>query len=178
MAMNTMNLLLLSVLAISFVANAGSPAPAADCSTVVLSMADCLTYVTGGSGVTKPEGNCCSGLKTVLKSNPQCLCETFKNSAQFGITLNVTKALSLPAACHVSSPSVSNCGLSLVAGAAPATSPVSAVSPSPIAGGPTSPAGGNELAPAPAPAVASSATPAFSVGSFLAALLAASLSFL
>ncbi|GFY89390.1 bifunctional inhibitor/lipid-transfer protein/seed storage 2S albumin superfamily protein [Actinidia rufa] len=65
-----------------------------------------------------------------------------EHSAQFGITLNVTKALSLPAACHVSTPSVSNCGLSLVAGAAPATSPVSAVSPSPIAGGPTSPSGG------------------------------------
>ncbi|XP_057464384.1 non-specific lipid transfer protein GPI-anchored 31-like [Actinidia eriantha] len=137
MAMNTMTLLL-SVLAISVVANAGSPAPAVDCSTVVVSMADCLTYVTGASSVTKPEGNCCLGLKTVLKSNPQCLCETFKNSAQFGITLNVTKALSLPVACHVSAPSVSNCGLSLVAGAAPATSPVSAVSP--IPGGPTSPA--------------------------------------
>ncbi|GFY89154.1 bifunctional inhibitor/lipid-transfer protein/seed storage 2S albumin superfamily protein [Actinidia rufa] len=175
MAMNTMTLLL-SVLAISVVSNAGSPAPAVDCSTVVVSMADCLTYVTGASSVTKPEGNCCSGLKTVLKSNPQCLCETFKNSAQFGITLNVTKALSLPAACHVSAPSVSNCGLSLVAGAVPAATPASAVSP--IPGGPTSSAGGNDLAPAPAPMMASSATPTFSVGSFLAALLAASFSFI
>ena len=60
------------------------------------------------------------------------------------------------------------------------TSPVSAVSP--IPGGPTSPAGspagGNDLAPAPAPMMASSATPAFLVGSFLAALLAASFSFI
>ena len=109
MAMNTMTLLL-SALAISVIASAGSPAPALDCSTVVVSMEDCLTYVMGASAVTKPEGNCCLGLKTVLKSNPQCLCETFKNSAQFGITLNVTKALSLPTACHVSAPSVSNCG--------------------------------------------------------------------
>ncbi|KAL4374307.1 hypothetical protein AHAS_Ahas05G0168700 [Arachis hypogaea] len=82
-------------------------------------MADCLSFVTNGSTTTKPEGNCCSGLKSVLKTAPQCLCEAFKSSAQFGVVLNVTKALALPAACKVSAPSASNCGLSETPAAAP-----------------------------------------------------------
>ncbi|QHO46618.1 Non-specific lipid-transfer protein-like protein [Arachis hypogaea] len=96
-----------------------APAPAVDCSSLVLTMADCLSFVTNGSTTTKPEGNCCSGLKSVLKTAPQCLCEAFKSSAQFGVVLNVTKALALPAACKVSAPSASNCGLSETPAAAP-----------------------------------------------------------
>lgn len=87
-----------------------APAPSVDCSNLVLTMADCLSFVTNGSTTTKPEGTCCSGLKSVLKTAPTCLCEAFKSSAQFGVVLNVTKATSLPAACKVSAPSVSNCG--------------------------------------------------------------------
>ncbi|KAL8553554.1 hypothetical protein ACS0TY_002025 [Phlomoides rotata] len=87
-----------------------APAPAVDCSSLVLNMADCLSFVMAGSTTKKPEGTCCSGLKTVLKSDAECLCEAFRNSAQLGVTLNVTKAITLPSACHVSAPSVSNCG--------------------------------------------------------------------
>ncbi|KAF3684679.1 Non-specific lipid-transfer protein-like protein [Capsicum annuum] len=54
------------------------------------------------------------------ETDAECLCEGFKNSAQLGVILNVTIAMSLPAACHVSAPSVSNCGLSTYTGAAPA----------------------------------------------------------
>lgn len=86
-----------------------APTPAVDCSTVVLNMVDCLSFVTSGSTVSKPEGSCCSGLKSVLKSNAECLCEAFKNSAQFGVSLNVTKAMTLPAVCKISTP-VNNCG--------------------------------------------------------------------
>lgn len=105
--------ILLSIFAIFSVAGAANhaaPPPAPDCSTVILNLVDCLSYVTSGSTVSKPEGTCCSGLKTVLKTNPDCLCEAFKNSAQLGVTLNVTKALDLPSACRVSGPSISNCG--------------------------------------------------------------------
>lgn len=87
-----------------------APAPSVDCTNLVLTMADCLSFVTNGSTVTKPEGTCCSGLKSVLKTAPACLCEAFKSSAQFGVVLNVTKATSLPAACKVSAPSATNCG--------------------------------------------------------------------
>ena len=87
-----------------------SPSPGVDCTSLVMNMADCLSYVTNGSTETKPEDTCCSGLKTVLKADVDCLCEAFKSSAQFGVVLNITKAVALPTACHVSAPSVSNCG--------------------------------------------------------------------
>ncbi|EPS69331.1 hypothetical protein M569_05437, partial [Genlisea aurea] len=56
------------------------------------------------------EGRCCSGLANVLNSDPDCLCEGFKTSAQLGIKLNMTKAETLPAACNLSAPPISSCG--------------------------------------------------------------------
>ncbi|WOH04940.1 hypothetical protein DCAR_0624352 [Daucus carota subsp. sativus] len=102
-------LLILGVAHVSRASHHAAPTPAVDCSTVVLNMVDCLSFVTSGSTVSKPEGSCCSGLKSVLKSNAECLCEAFKNSAQFGVSLNVTKAMTLPAVCKISTP-VNNCG--------------------------------------------------------------------
>ncbi|XP_027112884.1 non-specific lipid transfer protein GPI-anchored 31 [Coffea arabica] len=155
-----------------------APAPAVDCSSLVLNMADCLSFVTSGSTVKKPEGTCCSGLKTVLKTDAECLCEAFKNSAQLGVTLNVTKALTLPSACHVSAPSVSNCGLSIGSGAAPALPPTAMAPSSEGPGAPTAIGGSNEVAPAPAPGSSGSSKLAVSVASsLLLALAAASLSF-
>ncbi|XP_063936570.1 non-specific lipid transfer protein GPI-anchored 31 isoform X2 [Daucus carota subsp. sativus] len=104
-------LLILGVAHVSRASHHAAPTPAVDCSTVVLNMVDCLSFVTSGSTVSKPEGSCCSGLKSVLKSNAECLCEAFKNSAQFGVSLNVTKAMTLPAVCKISTP-VNNCGTS------------------------------------------------------------------
>uniref|UniRef100_A0A7N0VFM4 Bifunctional inhibitor/plant lipid transfer protein/seed storage helical domain-containing protein n=1 Tax=Kalanchoe fedtschenkoi TaxID=63787 RepID=A0A7N0VFM4_KALFE len=92
-------------------APAPAPSAAAYCSALIMDMADCLTYVSSGSSVTKPEGTCCAGLKTVLRTRAECLCEGLKSSSQMGIVLNVTKAATLPAACSLSAPSVSNCGL-------------------------------------------------------------------
>jgi hypothetical protein len=115
MAANLNLSLILCVIVILGYAQGGSsshnaPAPSVDCSTLILNMADCLSYVTNGSTVTKPEGTCCVGLKTVLKADAECLCEAFKSSASLGVVLNVTKATALPAACKVSAPSAANCG--------------------------------------------------------------------
>ncbi|KAG9158390.1 hypothetical protein Leryth_013144 [Lithospermum erythrorhizon] len=150
--------------------DSAAPAPAVDCSSLVLDMADCLSFVTAGSTTTKPEGSCCTGLKTVLKTDAECLCEGFRNSAQFGVTLNITKATSLPSACHVSAPSVSNCGLSTGTGVAPALPPM-ALAPIATAGSPTSSIGSSEITPAVAPISSSSA--AFSIGSVALSLVAA-----
>lgn len=60
--------------------------------------------------MAKPEGTCCSGLKTVLKTDAECLCEAFKSSASLGVTLNITKASTLPASCKLHAPSIANCG--------------------------------------------------------------------
>ncbi|KAK6143697.1 hypothetical protein DH2020_024045 [Rehmannia glutinosa] len=132
-----------------------APAPAVDCSSLVLNMADCLSFVMAGSTTSKPEGTCCSGLKTVLKTGAECLCEAFKNSAQLGVTLNVSKALSLPTACHVSAPSVTNCGYGVIYYSTTALSPL-AVSPSSVAGTPSAAIGADEVSPSPAPALGSS----------------------
>ncbi|CAL0318309.1 unnamed protein product [Lupinus luteus] len=153
-----------------------APAPSVDCSTLVLTMADCLSFVTNDSTTTKPEGSCCSGLKSVLKTAPSCLCEAFRSSAQFGVVLNVTKATTLPSACKVSAPSAANCGLSETPASAPAgaISPQSSISPAtaPSVNDPE-----NELShsPAPSPSLGNTASTLFpiSAGSLILCLLVA-----
>ncbi|KAK7331699.1 hypothetical protein VNO80_28436 [Phaseolus coccineus] len=103
--------------------HAHAPAPSVDCSAIVLTLGDCLSFVSGDSTQTKPQGKCCSSLKTVLTTAPNCLCEIFKSSGQLGIPINITKALTLPAACKLSTPSLSNCGLSPSPAPAPGFSP-------------------------------------------------------
>lgn len=99
--------LLLLFLSVSSPFVHGNPAPTVDCSTVILNMASCLSFVTIGSTVEKPEASCCSGLKKVLDTNPACLCEGLKNS---GFKLNVTKASTLPVVCKLNAPPMSACG--------------------------------------------------------------------
>ncbi|KAJ0734232.1 putative plant non-specific lipid-transfer protein/Par allergen [Helianthus annuus] len=137
---------LMSASPVNSAQHTGAPAPAADCSTVILNMADCLSYVTADSKVKKPEGTCCSGLKTVLKTDAECLCEAFKNSAQLGVSLNITKALALPAACHINAPSATNCGMNLGTAGAPAQAPMG------VGMAPTMAASGPSMAAAPTPA--------------------------
>ncbi|GMJ03446.1 xylogen protein 1, glycosylphosphatidylinositol-anchored lipid protein transfer 31 [Hibiscus trionum] len=122
--------------------SSSSNTPAVDCSTLILNMADCLSFVSSGSEVSKPEGTCCSGLKTVLKTGPECLCEAFKSSASMGVSLNVTKASTLPAACKVSAPSATNCAVSVTPAAAPDSADEQAS---------TTAESAKEVAPAPAP---------------------------
>ncbi|XP_031127054.1 non-specific lipid-transfer protein-like protein At5g64080 [Ipomoea triloba] len=164
---------LLAVWAIAVVDSAhhAAPAPAADCGSVILNLADCLTFVTNGSTEAKPQGTCCSGLKTVLKTNAECLCEGFKNSAQLGVVLNVTKALALPSACHVSAPSVSNCGLNIGSISSPAPSPL----PQPPSSIAVAPIGSSQVAPGPAQALppSSAMAPAGSIAATLTAVAAA-----
>ncbi|XP_010547663.1 PREDICTED: non-specific lipid-transfer protein-like protein At5g64080 isoform X2 [Tarenaya hassleriana] len=121
-----------------------APSPSVDCSELILNMADCLPFVSSDSPAEKPEGTCCSGLKTVLNTKAECLCEGLKSSGSFGITLNVTKALTLPAACKLHAPSITSCGSSAAPATAPGLAPGSAAGPRP--------ARANGQAPAPAPA--------------------------
>ncbi|KAK8698763.1 hypothetical protein V6N13_114870 [Hibiscus sabdariffa] len=145
-----------------------SSTPTVDCSSLILNMADCLPYVSSGSQISKPEGTCCSGLKTVIKTNGECLCEAFKSSASLGLTLNLTRASTLPDACKIPASSFPKCALSLVPTAAPG------VQPSPTAGAPTTGSGGasgTALTPAPAPNKAGSTMLSVSVGCVVVGLL-------
>ncbi|XP_074315831.1 non-specific lipid transfer protein GPI-anchored 26-like [Silene latifolia] len=96
------------------------------CTSVLVSMSSCLTYITGSSST--PAASCCSTLANVVKSQPQCLCAALSSGAasSLGVSINQTRALELPASCNVQTPPVSKCnGPTSTSGAAaaPADSP-------------------------------------------------------
>ncbi|KAB5574386.1 hypothetical protein DKX38_001580 [Salix brachista] len=139
--------------------HAPAPAPSSvDCTNLIYSMAACLPFVSNDSTSTKPEGNCCAALKTVLSTKAECLCEAFKSSAQYSIVLNVTRALSLPSACKIHAPSASNCGLAI----SPSVAPV--------------PGGSTASAPPLSPGQSGSNGFSISVGSLIIGFVAASFS--
>ncbi|OEL14929.1 hypothetical protein BAE44_0024053 [Dichanthelium oligosanthes] len=90
---------------------APAPAPSVDCSSAVIGLSGCLTYVTEGSTQSKPTKECCAGVKGVLKSpaTVACLCAAFGQS--YGIKLNLTRAAMLPAACGEDPAALSKCNL-------------------------------------------------------------------
>ncbi|XP_023773159.1 non-specific lipid transfer protein GPI-anchored 30 [Lactuca sativa] len=62
----------------------------------------CLNYLNNQGQGQDPPDSCCDPLKSVIKSNPECLCSMIsnqgtKNAENAGI--NVTKAQELPARC-------------------------------------------------------------------------------
>ncbi|XP_030974603.1 non-specific lipid-transfer protein-like protein At2g13820 isoform X1 [Quercus lobata] len=88
------------------------------CSNVIISMSPCLNYITGNSST--PSSSCCSQLASVVRSQPQCLCQVLNGGgASLGININQTRALALPGACNVQTPPISRCN----AAASPAASP-------------------------------------------------------
>uniref|UniRef100_A0A2P2P421 Bifunctional inhibitor/plant lipid transfer protein/seed storage helical domain-containing protein n=1 Tax=Rhizophora mucronata TaxID=61149 RepID=A0A2P2P421_RHIMU len=88
------------------------------CSTVLVGLAPCLNYVSGNTST--PSSSCCSQLASVVKSQPRCLCTLVNGGgSSLGVNINQTLALSLPKACNVQTPPVSQCN----AVDAPAASP-------------------------------------------------------
>ncbi|KAG7585408.1 Bifunctional inhibitor/plant lipid transfer protein/seed storage helical domain [Arabidopsis thaliana x Arabidopsis arenosa] len=102
--------LLLLVLSVSSPYVHGNIIPADECTSLVVTLLPCVSFITIGSTVDTPSSSCCSSLKNILDTKPECLCEGLKNSASYGVKLNVTKATTLPVACKVNAPPVSACG--------------------------------------------------------------------
>ncbi|XP_020255113.1 non-specific lipid-transfer protein-like protein At2g13820 [Asparagus officinalis] len=93
------------------------------CTTAIVSLAPCLGYITGNSST--PSTSCCSQLSSVVQTQAQCLCSLLNGGgSSFGININQTQALTLPGACKVKTPPVSQCN----AAGGPATSPSSSPS--------------------------------------------------
>ncbi|KAG1347748.1 non-specific lipid transfer protein GPI-anchored 2 [Cocos nucifera] len=89
------------------------------CTTVIVSLAPCLNYITGNSSTPSP--SCCSQLASIVQSQPRCLCTVLNGGASsLGITINQTRALALPGACKVQTPPVSQCN---AVGSGPAAAP-------------------------------------------------------
>ncbi|KAM4074164.1 hypothetical protein ACJW30_10G074000 [Castanea mollissima] len=87
------------------------------CTNVIISMSPCLNYITGNSST--PSSSCCTQLASVVRSQPQCLCEVLNGGASsLGININQTQAMALPGACNVQTPPISQCNAS-----SPANSP-------------------------------------------------------
>ncbi|KAF2300169.1 hypothetical protein GH714_010319 [Hevea brasiliensis] len=75
-----------------------------------------------------PSSSCCSQLASVVQSRPQCLCAMLNGGgSSLGITINQTQALSLPGACNVQTPPVSQCN---AANNSPAIPPIGSLVPS------------------------------------------------
>ncbi|XP_074269456.1 non-specific lipid transfer protein GPI-anchored 19-like [Silene latifolia] len=157
----TMLVLLSVAIGIAVFQTPSASAAGVDCTSLVLTMADCLSYVSNDSTTTKPEGGCCSGLKQVLKTSPGCLCQAFQQSAQLGISLNLTKAMALPSACHVHAPaSATSCSVAVSPAGAPAGTvvPPAGAPYSSIANPPMSTMGSGQASPAAAPSKPSSSS--------------------
>jgi len=78
------------------------------CTSVLTSLAPCLNYITGNSST--PSSSCCSQLSNVIQTSPKCLCSVLNGgAASMGITINQTLALSLPSACNMRTPPLSQC---------------------------------------------------------------------
>ncbi|KAK7345835.1 hypothetical protein VNO77_16447 [Canavalia gladiata] len=78
------------------------------CTSALTSLSPCLNYIMGTT--LSPSGSCCSQLSSVVQSSPQCLCSVLNGGGlTFGITINRTLALSLPGACKVQTPPLSQC---------------------------------------------------------------------
>ncbi|KAK4733046.1 hypothetical protein R3W88_007307 [Solanum pinnatisectum] len=79
-----------------------------DCTNVLVGMSPCLNYITGNS--SSPSSGCCTQLGTVVKNNPECLCQVLNGGgSNMGLNINQTQALALPNACKVQTPSISKC---------------------------------------------------------------------
>ncbi|KAF3436271.1 hypothetical protein FNV43_RR23363 [Rhamnella rubrinervis] len=106
----------------------GEAAAQSSCTTAITNLSPCLNYITGSSST--PSSSCCSQLSNVVQSSPQCLCSLLNGgAASLGIPVNQTLALSLPGACKVRTPPITQCQ----AANGPAASEAPTASPSPPA---------------------------------------------
>lgn len=92
-------------------ASAQSGGSSDDCTSALVSLSPCMGYISG-NGTSAPSASCCSQLKAVVQSKPQCLCAALGSDASSslgGVTIDRSRALGLPAACNVQTPPVSQC---------------------------------------------------------------------
>ncbi|XP_073135180.1 non-specific lipid transfer protein GPI-anchored 5-like [Henckelia pumila] len=121
-----------------------------DCTNVLISMSPCLNFISGNSST--PSVSCCSKLRNVVGSQPQCLCQVLNGGgSNMGLNINQTQALALPKACNVQTPSVTKCN-----DASPSNSPSPPNSPSktPSGGG-----AGSKVVPSPGDGSSNAASP-------------------
>ncbi|KAL2510957.1 Non-specific lipid transfer protein GPI-anchored 2 [Abeliophyllum distichum] len=88
-----------------------APSPDSDCFNALLNLSDCLTFVETGSNLSKPDKGCCPEFNNLLNTQPVCLCQLLGDPSKIGFSIDTKKALKLPSACGVNTPSVSLCAV-------------------------------------------------------------------
>ncbi|KAM0052940.1 putative bifunctional inhibitor/plant lipid transfer protein/seed storage helical [Helianthus debilis subsp. tardiflorus] len=87
---------------------AGAKAQSSGCTSVLISMSPCLNFISGNTST--PSQGCCTQLASVVRSQPQCLCQVLNGGgSSLGININQTQALELSKACNVQTPATSQC---------------------------------------------------------------------
>lgn len=85
-----------------------APAPwpgALDCTSALLNLTSCLTYVEAGSTLTRPEKGCCGALAGVVDGEEAaCLCGLVGGYAAYRVRVDAVRALALPTICRVDAP--------------------------------------------------------------------------
>ena len=86
----------------------GGASAQSSCTNALVSLSPCLNYIQGNSST--PSSSCCQQLSSVVRSDPQCLCQVLNGGgSSLGISINQTQALALPSACKVQTPPLSQC---------------------------------------------------------------------
>eukprot|EP01018_Ginkgo_biloba_P022175 Gb_02446 [translate_table: standard] len=88
---------------------AQSPPPSSGCTSSIVSLSPCLSYITGSNNASTPAQGCCTALSSVVKTGANCLCQLFTSNNPLGFPINRTLALSLPGACKITTPPLSQC---------------------------------------------------------------------
>lgn len=70
------------------------------CANQLVGLVTCLPYVSGQAKA--PPKDCCTGLKQVIQTSPECICLLVKDKddPSVGLKINATLALSLPSQCQ------------------------------------------------------------------------------
>ncbi|XP_076928124.1 non-specific lipid transfer protein GPI-anchored 15-like [Bidens hawaiensis] len=93
---------------ISMLCGCGMAQSSSGCTNCKNNMSPCLNYITGNSST--PSSGCCTQLDSVVKLQPQCLCDVLNGGgSSLGLNINQTQALGLPKACNVQTPPTSQC---------------------------------------------------------------------
>nr|XP_043634876.1 non-specific lipid transfer protein GPI-anchored 5-like [Erigeron canadensis] len=117
--------LMIIAISMAMLCSYGMAQSTSGCTNVIISMSPCLNYITGNSST--PSSGCCTQLASVVKSQPQCLCEVLNGGgSSLGLNINQAQALELPKACNVQTPPTSQCKA-----ASPGVSPTTPSSSSP-----------------------------------------------
>ncbi|KAJ6796614.1 non-specific lipid-transfer protein-like protein [Iris pallida] len=103
-----------------------SAQPNPNCMPAITSLSPCLGFITGNSST--PSTSCCTQLASVVQTQAQCLCTVLNGAPQLPFVVNQTQALTLPGACNIQTPPLSQCNAAS-GSAPPAPAPTSTETP-------------------------------------------------